>query len=1557
MIKHLYILDAEDYPICAVNGLQYDSDSYTENFLGISELSFTVNRYIWTPSGLIESTGYSYLKENMPVYVTGEGIFRIKDVVINDDSYSETKQVTCNSCEIELQNRDCVLFYINQGTTASKEMLADGNVSEAGLPKENVSIYNEKNHQLSFLDLVLDELPSWSIGYVDPLVAVKSVLPMDIDSQNVYSVLMEEFSQSNKVIVTFDRKHRKINCYSPERINVINDTTIFIRYENLVNSVNIQRHNEGIFTRFNVIGADGLSIEQVNLGDTRIEDLRWIVSQKADDGANIYVSSALAEKYMNWYEARETNRQAYAEFSKQYNQYVIDINEVQTKDCIDALKIDLGTYKDEELVELKKTYILTCNVLVGTKYAVLNDDGTQKLDSEGYAIIANQEEFEASDMWPDYNIYRNILIKNIEIEQYNRTLSSSQEDLKQDPIDSWETDWDLYGIDSLKAKLEVYNNDIDCLTEAGFNKSWSQATEAEQGALTEEYWNSCYQLYLEACQNYNDCQAAINQRESEKESLTQQQSSIDLQRDALVQDSLKSNPKYGFTQSELDALNRLLIDTDYKNESYLTTSIDDAVTIVDRQQELYNAALQELEVESQEQLGFEITLDNLFNIEEFSHWHEDFKVGNFIRVGIMDNYYIRLRIVTIQRKLFDPESNDITITFSNLLKSNGSLSDINTVFQSAVVAAKNQIEATYRNNRDLSEIYLNDDFLKAMANSGVFQGAMTEAILDTITAKMGVFQVVSSDYVSSDVLEATEASIAALTVDKMFANYSSNLRGDFVGLIADSIRAGTLSVERLIIRPDPNDPTMDGTKSLMFAINNLGDLVSTELDPDIADQYLINGKTIVAHSITADQIHAGTIITDLLSTDCIQSRVYGETDGDVYANTGMWICLEQAGFIKARNFAIDSDGNAYFKGTGSFDGTIIAHDGQIGPWTINSTSIYKGNSEWGAAGANIYLGEDGFSLGDQLTFDNNGTLKIAGTVEATVGKLGPWTVSDAGLYKGSSVWGEAGAENVYLGIEGISFSDKLLFDANGNLEITGTITANEGKIGPWTITKTSIYKGSPIWASPDAGNIYLGEDGFSLGDKLRYNAEGILIIEGDITANSGTFNGIINATGGTFSGNIDCLGVISGAMLEGATGSFSGTVDANEFSINGMRLYVEDRNIPIMTFPTDGRNPIATNKIMPSFTIKTENSGFYVEGNAYIRDLSSNEFNASVISFMDASGMDLYAHTATIGRGEYLRKVLSLDSGYAASETSIAFAHNGTYTWNAGIGVGGIGFSSFGLYHTNNGLGFSIDEQKNVTLYGGLSCPSIQSVSHIEMYAPTPFIDFHYNYSQADYTSRIIEDASGSLNINGVVLKSSHIESAYSTGNWLAGNQGNAIINSTASGYGFNILARMLAPTGRFIMGQYDGDFILAYTRNSTVSAGTNYVDALAKLLNNNGNSLFPGNVEAVSFSNSSLAEIKTEITLVDNALSDIENTDVYSYVLKRDIAQGVHNVKYGFVIGDGYRLSPKLLSQDKDAIELYSAIGLLWKGEQELLDIIEKQSDQIQQLQSELQSLKNKMN
>lgn len=66
----------------------------------------------------------------------------------------------------------------------------------------------------------------------------------------------------------------------------------------------------------------------------------------------------------------------------------------------------------------------------------------------------------------------------------------------------------------------------------------------------------------------------------------------------------------------------------------------------------------------------------------------------------------------------------------------------------------------------------------------------------------------------------------------------------------------------------------------------------------------------------------------------------------------------------------------------------------------------------------------------------------------------------------------------------------------------------------------------------------------------------------------------------------------------------------------------------------------------------------------------------------------------------------------------------------------------------------------NVAFNGGFrinNAPLELMGEGIEIYHATPFIDFHYNKSSADYTSRIIESSSGVLKINEVSLSNGQV--------------------------------------------------------------------------------------------------------------------------------------------------------------------------------------------------------
>ena len=91
-----------------------------------------------------------------------------------------------------------------------------------------------------------------------------------------------------------------------------------------------------------------------------------------------------------------------------------------------------------------------------------------------------------------------------------------------------------------------------------------------------------------------------------------------------------------------------------------------------------------------------------------------------------------------------------------------------------------------------------------------------------------------------------------------------------------------------------------------------------------------------------------------------------------------------------------------------------------------------------------------------------------------------------------------------------------------------------------------------------------------------------------------------------------------------------------------------------------------------------------------------------------------------------------------------------------------------------------------------------------------------------------------------------------------------------------------------------------------------------------------------------SLESIKKNINkFTKNATDIINNSDIYEYNLKSD--EDTDKKMIGFVIGDKYRTPNEVIDKEGRAVELYSAIGILWKAVQEL-------SARVEQLEKEAQ-------
>ena len=112
-----------------------------------------------------------------------------------------------------------------------------------------------------------------------------------------------------------------------------------------------------------------------------------------------------------------------------------------------------------------------------------------------------------------------------------------------------------------------------------------------------------------------------------------------------------------------------------------------------------------------------------------------------------------------------------------------------------------------------------------------------------------------------------------------------------------------------------------------------------------------------------------------------------------------------------------------------------------------------------------------------------------------------------------------------------------------------------------------------------------------------------------------------------------------------------------------------------------------------------------------------------------------------------------------------------------------------------------------------------------------------------------------------------NINTSYVTESFLNGNKGKALINSLSAAGSYTTLHRYQSTNGFFTISGYLNTYRLQYTSKTTVDANTNAVDKSIILLDESGNSSFPGTVSASSFSGS-LSGNASSASKVNNALT-----------------------------------------------------------------------------------------
>lgn len=964
--SRIYLATPNKRILCALNSIDKSDVSFTGKSNDISTISFTITQYIENDEGeRIVANGYDLISRYMKLYVTNIGWFILDSPSIHHTGTYEYKEVTASSAQIEYNQVPLDQWKINRGTTDSLEMLVDGNVEEiegVEFAKENIKFYNAENPALSLVDILVSKVPGWKVGYIDNIpktyesiengetvtttvLLADEVGTFDIDYSDCYSFMVQDFEKYFNCVVDFDYVNFEVNFYRVE--NYGNDTNVTIGFRNVENTNDITVDDENIFTKFRVAGGDSLGIEQFNGGSNYLIylDDYWLNRK--------YLSDSTITKYKQWDGFCATARYQYGEYSKQWNELQNEISELQTRVPVGDVNPDnWSDLSDDALLSLKSDYEAQ---KLGYEKIYVDEDGN-----------FDQEALDAS---PDANTYYQIvdvILPNIEIEIANRELPTSEGE--SDYLEEYETTWEWYGVSELEIKLQSYQDAVNVLKKSHYDLSWERYQELSQQdienypVLTEDGFKDKHNEYLKnAAQldesNPDSCAYALVQRKAEVEAKQEEQTSVNDLRTALAQKmdmsswkgqtDLDSPESVGFTQSELNEISHILNQSTYTNENIFVSSIQNLTDTVVMQQKLCETALDDIAVYSIPQTSYTTTLDNILAVSGNELHAHDLSYGNFIRLGIRDDYYVKLRVSSIS---FNPclYDNNFTIEFTNMIKSGKKRNDFVALLDLAGNLSRSSASTSFSGDINLSDENIYQILLRILQSS-LFSTKVQDWINNAMSSGIG-----GGGYLTPGDIYANNGFFEYIQAELIAANEIVANSGDFKELSAlvaqiDNLLAGNVSVE-------------------------LGHIISLTAENVRIDEAVI--KQVIAAQITVSDLMAGSINTnkfDITSEDggmTIEGNTmqFKDKSGNIRIQIGR-DANDEFTFVlydeKGTGVLIDADG---IKESAISDGLIktdMVSDGAITEDKIDKTNIlewedYDGNKIFQVS--NMYFGNDKFEV-------------------------------------------------------------------------------------------------------------------------------------------------------------------------------------------------------------------------------------------------------------------------------------------------------------------------------------------------------------------------------------------------------------------------------------------------------------------------------------------------------------------------------------------------------------------------------------------------------------------
>lgn len=659
-----------------------------------------------------------------------------------------------------------------------------------------------------------------------------------------------------------------------------------------------------------------------------------------------------------------------------------------------------GIYQHNISIEPSQRYTLSCFVKgSGTFYLGYNNTGEDR-KNVAYNITSSW-----TRVYTSFNLSSRLIdvafagtndftICGMQLEMGDSPSQFGYFTQSENIIKAYETDWKLYGISELKVKISTYDSCIKELKKSGYADGYNPLSGYE-----EAYFTQMHQKYLDYLNLKDQAETALKERQAEYDAAKKpeiQERRNQIAKDVLLENFGKVQNKYSaFTDKETYIIKSLYSQSTYTNENIIVTTLDSTADAVDKSKVLYDDALEELYVESHPQYTYTDDVENVYALPEFKEYHEQLAVNDFVRVGITDTNYIKLRVIEITYNPCDLDES-MEVTFSNMIQYKAKRNDYNTLLNDALnTSNRNGGRVNSVNKSSASDYVITSEAIKQIFSNPLFNSMLG----GTVTGGTGSGGTITADTIIAELVKAKEGVFDKLTVDTAFMKYL-----DVKLISADKITTRILEAEQAnieklsakIIESNQINADMINVKNLLAGNAGVGNLQAVHLTAQnvTIDQAVITD--LIAKKMTVADLNTHTATADefMIISSGKAGIAFKNSTQQFYDSTGaVRVQIGQDGTGKFNFVVKNGDKTALFDEngitqTGIPDNTIV--NNMISDGTINkeklSFTMVEPNEQGGIDISQVYL--DGKKFGQQYTsFKDQTTEQITNITDPQKGQI------------------------------------------------------------------------------------------------------------------------------------------------------------------------------------------------------------------------------------------------------------------------------------------------------------------------------------------------------------------------------------------------------------------------------------------------------------------------------------------------------------------------------------------------------------------------------------------